>query len=294
MISVQVLIEFVTDSPNFFNQSELKKQARDQEVQTLGVNPSYAPSTSSATMYSSDDHQSKSDYGGSNGKHSRRPSAALSFASTVPDDHNARERDLESGGAGLGGEHSKVKSEGNKSGEEVAKEDEPPKKFLGIFKRSPPKEPESKHRPDPTDEEMSPFPTSLKPSHFYELINPKNIQALTELGGTEGVLKGLNTDPKKGLNDEDKAGLEDRERVYGENRIPVKKGKSLLRLMWMAYQDKVLVRCFFFLSPFLKLANLAGVYLAHFISSSSSFFGLRPISRFRNPTANISIHQMSK
>lgn len=33
----------------------------------------------------------------------------------------------------------------------------------------------------------------------------------------------------------------DRKRVFGDNRIPTKKGKSLLHLMWITYNDKVLI-----------------------------------------------------
>ncbi|KAG9230704.1 calcium transporting P-type ATPase-like protein [Amylocarpus encephaloides] len=33
----------------------------------------------------------------------------------------------------------------------------------------------------------------------------------------------------------------DRKRVYSDNRLPVKKGKSLLQLMWITYNDKVLI-----------------------------------------------------
>lgn len=33
----------------------------------------------------------------------------------------------------------------------------------------------------------------------------------------------------------------DRKRVFGDNRLPVKKGKSLLQLMWITYNDKVLI-----------------------------------------------------
>ncbi|KDN72049.1 putative calcium-translocating P-type ATPase [Colletotrichum sublineola] len=36
-------------------------------------------------------------------------------------------------------------------------------------------------------------------------------------------------------------GFSDRERVFRDNRIPEKKGKTLLQLMWITYQDKVLM-----------------------------------------------------
>ncbi|KAF4634744.1 hypothetical protein G7Y89_g3354 [Cudoniella acicularis] len=37
------------------------------------------------------------------------------------------------------------------------------------------------------------------------------------------------------------AAFYDRKRIYGDNRLPVKKGKSLLQLMWITYNDKVLI-----------------------------------------------------
>jgi Ca2+-transporting ATPase len=38
------------------------------------------------------------------------------------------------------------------------------------------------------------------------------------------------------------AALDERRRVYGENALPTRKPKTLLQLMWLALQDKVLVR----------------------------------------------------
>jgi Ca2+-transporting ATPase len=36
-------------------------------------------------------------------------------------------------------------------------------------------------------------------------------------------------------------GFADRKRIYNDNRLPVKKGKSLLQIMWITYNDKVLI-----------------------------------------------------
>jgi Ca2+-transporting ATPase len=33
----------------------------------------------------------------------------------------------------------------------------------------------------------------------------------------------------------------DRKRIFSDNRLPVKKGKSLLQLIWITYNDKVLI-----------------------------------------------------
>lgn len=46
-----------------------------------------------------------------------------------------------------------------------------------------------------------------------------------------------NTDHKHGSDEQ----FFDRKRVYGDNRIPEKKGKSFLQLVWITYNDKVLI-----------------------------------------------------
>ncbi|KAG8848335.1 hypothetical protein FRB91_010922 [Serendipita sp. 411] len=72
------------------------------------------------------------------------------------------------------------------------------------------------------------------------------------------LLEGLGTDGQTGLSshslgapsqDGEKSGgegafgvsLEERKRIYGINQMPATKSKSLLQLMWLALQDKVLV-----------------------------------------------------
>lgn len=140
--------------------------------------------------------------------------------------------------------------------------------------------------------DTTPFPKAYAPFQLASLVDPKSIQKLTDLGGVDGVLKALGTDPEDGLrfgpipgrhsdtheglvksdtfetldiekgkerqpttvhqaesNDDDdpdrrnpyNATLEDRQRVYGKNIVPAKKSKSLLMLMWIGLQDKVLV-----------------------------------------------------
>lgn len=88
------------------------------------------------------------------------------------------------------------------------------------------------------------------------------------MGGVEGLMRGLGTDPTKGLRSwqysdsgqrvdpesgqgggagaggdspQSRASAEDRKRVYGVNQMPSRKSKSLLLLMWLALKDKVLV-----------------------------------------------------
>lgn len=206
-------------------QSDSKRQARDLEMQSLGVNPPLSFNSGHSD--------------GGHSRHSRSPSNALSFTSTIPDTDEGllshRGNDTRSvDGAGK-------KGEGKTGGDEDGEEEEP-KKFLGIFKRKKKVAEVAKVRPDPSPQEMAPFAVDLTPSNLYHLIDPKNYEHLAALGGTPGLLSGLHTDAKLGLSDEGGvASLEERLRVYGANKTPARKGKNLLQLMWMAYQDKVLV-----------------------------------------------------
>ncbi len=55
------------------------------------------------------------------------------------------------------------------------------------------------------------------------------------------------------------ATLDDRKRVFGENVLPTRISKTLLQLMWLALQDKVLVR---------RVLILGSVLVAHASSDS--------------------------
>ncbi|CAO1621163.1 unnamed protein product [Parajaminaea phylloscopi] len=122
---------------------------------------------------------------------------------------------------------------------------------------------------------VDPTPFRFKPYTLGELIDPKSVQKLREMGGLRGLLAGIGTDGEKGLNLPIRGGVEagangsrendvertaeaspagyqtdpdvvvatteDRERVFGRNVLPAKKGKSLWLLMWIALQDKVLI-----------------------------------------------------
>ncbi|EKM58525.1 uncharacterized protein PHACADRAFT_252935 [Phanerochaete carnosa HHB-10118-sp] len=49
------------------------------------------------------------------------------------------------------------------------------------------------------DEGIDPTPFAFKPYQLASLVDPKNLSALTQMGGTDGLLKGLGTHPKHGL-----------------------------------------------------------------------------------------------
>ncbi|KAL2165036.1 hypothetical protein VTH06DRAFT_332 [Thermothelomyces fergusii] len=107
-------------------------------------------------------------------------------------------------------------------------------------------------RPDPGEEELfrvenNPF--AFAPGHLSKLIEPKSVAVLQQLGGLQGLVKGLRTDSRAGLpicGDGESSGAgdgdgSDRRRVFGENRLPERKTKSFLELAWVALQDRVLI-----------------------------------------------------
>lgn len=123
-------------------------------------------------------------------------------------------------------------------------------------------------------------PFAFSPGQLNKMFNPKSLPAFFALGGLRGLEKGLRSDRKSGLSPDetflegevtfdqatsqnDKLATEgtgtvaahrtqtnksrgnesfaDRYRVFRDNRLPVKKGKSFLQLMWITYNDKVLI-----------------------------------------------------
>ncbi|KAH8105591.1 calcium-translocating P-type ATPase [Phellopilus nigrolimitatus] len=119
---------------------------------------------------------------------------------------------------------------------------------------------------------MGPFPAQLSAVALARLVDPKSLHALEALGGVDGLLHGLGTDARRGLSNQQSAkraepggkkghkgsgdgappafssaesGVHathaDRQRVYGQNVLPARASKSLLLLMWLALNDKVLV-----------------------------------------------------
>lgn len=126
-------------------------------------------------------------------------------------------------------------------------------------------------RPDPgteADFSVDDNPFAFSPGQLNKLLNPKSLAAYRALGGVAGIAGGLQTDLDAGLSvdetnvrrritfdeavegDHTKAELSaapgaepfcDRTRVYGKNVLPAKKATPLWRLMWNAYNDKVLI-----------------------------------------------------
>ncbi|PKK43135.1 hypothetical protein CI102_13295 [Trichoderma harzianum] len=129
------------------------------------------------------------------------------------------------------------------------------------------------------DVENNPF--AFSPGQLGKLINPKSVAAFVALGGLLGLEKGLWTNCRAGLgidehyivqsitfeqattahlspgllkeseqagnhplvcsNDRPSSSFTDRKRVFGENRLPERKSKSILQLAWIALHDHVLI-----------------------------------------------------
>ncbi|KAL4970067.1 putative calcium-translocating P-type ATPase(PMCA-type) [Aspergillus stella-maris] len=111
------------------------------------------------------------------------------------------------------------------------------------------------------------FPFS--PGQLNKMLNPKSLAAYHALGGIVGLGKALRTDLKSGLSVDEKR-LEgklvhepetgsfdysetplstegedtqfyDRIRVFSQNRLPARKTTGFLKLLWMAYNDKIII-----------------------------------------------------
>ncbi|KAJ5166082.1 calcium ion P-type ATPase [Penicillium capsulatum] len=115
---------------------------------------------------------------------------------------------------------------------------------------------------------------AFSPGQLNELLDRRNFGAFGALGGLRGLEKGLRTDVRGGLSrDEtvldsmvsfneavsrafvplhaailDESAVEqqqdrfaDRRRAFGTNKLPEKKLKSIWELVWIAYNDKVLI-----------------------------------------------------
>ncbi|KAL2835528.1 hypothetical protein BJY01DRAFT_223458 [Aspergillus pseudoustus] len=111
------------------------------------------------------------------------------------------------------------------------------------------------------------FPYS--PGQLNKMFNPKSLAAYHALGGVSGLGKALRTDLKSGLSGDERqleGKLEyntrtlsfdyietprstentdtpfyDRIRIFSQNRLPARKTTGFLKLLWMAYNDKIII-----------------------------------------------------
>ncbi|CAG8427274.1 unnamed protein product [Penicillium salamii] len=135
--------------------------------------------------------------------------------------------------------------------------------------------------PDPgreTEFEVEDNKFAFSPGQLNKLLNPKSFGAFRALGGLRGLEKGLRTDVRSGLSvdenlldgtvnfddavspggssksasanpspttegslKETQNDFTDRRRIYGDNKLPERKLKTIWELAWIAYNDKVLI-----------------------------------------------------
>ncbi|RDL35879.1 Calcium-transporting ATPase [Venustampulla echinocandica] len=117
---------------------------------------------------------------------------------------------------------------------------------------------------EPDELDREPCPTlndkfAFSHTQLDELVNEKSLTAYRASGGLAGLERGLRTDRRSGLSVDETildggavstpAGrvgrpldesFADRKCAFGDNTIPRKRSLSILRLMWMAYNDPVL------------------------------------------------------
>ena len=121
------------------------------------------------------------------------------------------------------------------------------------------------------DSKVENNPFAFTPSQLSQLLNPKSLPVFQALGGVQGIATGLQTDLHSGLSVDESTALrhvsfdeatdlqsptkekessrppsdgqpfQDRIRVHGRNTLPPKKATPLLRLIWNAYNDTVLI-----------------------------------------------------
>ena len=121
-------------------------------------------------------------------------------------------------------------------------------------------------------------PFAFTPGQLNKLLNPKSLSALVALGGPRGIERGLRTSFTAGLSIDEqrldgkvtfdeatstekkaaysespvssedalpahdvKSQFEDRLRVFKDNRLPERKPDGILKLIWRAYNDKILI-----------------------------------------------------
>jgi P-type Ca2+ transporter type 2C len=99
-------------------------------------------------------------------------------------------------------------------------------------------------------------PFACSPEMLTSMFNPKDVAAFVALEGMSGLQNGLRTDLQAGLSQDETTILQgpsgpgpppqpghfaDRIAAFGKNRIPKRKDKTLLQLMWITLNDKVLI-----------------------------------------------------
>lgn len=105
--------------------------------------------------------------------------------------------------------------------------------------------------PDDASFNIENNPFDVSPGKLSKLLDPKSLSAFYALRGPSGLEQALRTSLENGLDANETclpsgeganaSPFADRKRVFSDNRLPEKASKSLLKLLWMAVTDKVLL-----------------------------------------------------
>lgn len=91
---------------------------------------------------------------------------------------------------------------------------------------------------------MNEFPvenSDLSQIISVQLTRKERNEHLKCIGGVDALCQKLKTNPMTGLSTDDKVDLDARRHQFGTNDIIIKKPKSFLRLIWLAYHDNLLI-----------------------------------------------------
>lgn len=121
-------------------------------------------------------------------------------------------------------------------------QDSPPSPLPNSIKPSPRSSPDLQNLKSSSDEphHHSNPNFAISPTELNGLIDPKSIKNLHDLGGPIRLGELLKTHLSRGLTDHQE-NLPTRLTHFGSNVLPQKPSKSLLQLIWLALQDKVLI-----------------------------------------------------
>ncbi|EAW09647.1 putative calcium-translocating P-type ATPase(PMCA-type) [Aspergillus clavatus NRRL 1] len=129
--------------------------------------------------------------------------------------------------------------------------------------------------PDPRNEQdflVKNNKFAFSPGQLNKMLNPKSLAAFQALGGLRGLERGLRTNLTSGLSEDETlldgsidfqqaipsdkglshtqdattaanggSRFEDRIRIFSQNRLPARKSTGFLKLLWQAYNDKIII-----------------------------------------------------
>ncbi|KAJ2569145.1 plasma membrane calcium, partial [Coemansia sp. RSA 1836] len=89
-------------------------------------------------------------------------------------------------------------------------------------------------------------PFGVEPEQLTDMLDPKDVDKLLDLGGSDQICKALLVDPKVGLKQREQVGpgsepFQARREVFGRNTLPEAHAVTFLQLLAAAYNDRTLI-----------------------------------------------------